>query len=139
MEQRVTTDGNGRQRMTTSGTTSDNKWQRVIQGVITNYNKLQRMTTSGTTNENKWKRMRARKRELFWFQNKIKYALYNYIILSNIDYLWIGKLKTYIFNIIFYVSIMEVFLHVFRYLFCWSLFKHIKLNVKYECLFENIM
>ena len=53
MEQRVTTDGNGRQRMTTSGTTSDNKWQRVIQGVITNYNKLQRMTTSGTTNENK--------------------------------------------------------------------------------------
>ena len=33
--------------MTTSGTTSDNEWQRVVQ----------RVTTSGTTNDNEWQRV----------------------------------------------------------------------------------
>ena len=47
--------------MTTSGTTSDNEWQRVVQRVTTSDNKWQRVTTndneqqqvtaSGTTNE----------------------------------------------------------------------------------------
>ena len=35
-------------RVTASGTTSDNQWQRVVQRVI------QQMTTSGTTNDNEW-------------------------------------------------------------------------------------
>ena len=44
------------QRMTASGTTSDNEWQRVVQRVTTNdsewYNEWQRMTASGTTSDN---------------------------------------------------------------------------------------
>ena len=85
--------------------TSDNEWQQVEQPVATNDNELhnewqrvtmsdttsdnewQRMTRSGTTNGNKWKRMRASKGEWFWFQNEPKYAMYNYNIFSNIDYL----------------------------------------------------
>ena len=35
------------QRVTTSGTASDNEWQRVVQ----------RMTTSGTTSDNEWQRV----------------------------------------------------------------------------------
>ena len=46
---------------------------------------------------------------------------------------------TYIFNILFCVCIMQVFLHVFRYQFCWNLLKHVKLIVKSERLFETIM
>ena len=46
---------------------------------------------------------------------------------------------TYIFNIIFCVFIMQLFLHVFHYQFCRNLLKHVKLIVKCECLFENIM
>ena len=42
--QRVTTNGNEWQRMTTSGTVNDNEGQRVVQWV----------TTSGTTNDNEW-------------------------------------------------------------------------------------
>ena len=43
----------------------------------------------------------------------IFYAIYNYYIFSNIDNLLIGKLMTYIFNIIFRVFIMQVFLQFF--------------------------
>ena len=47
------------QRVTTSGTTGGNEWQRVVQRVATNdnewYNEWQRMTTSGTTNDKEWK------------------------------------------------------------------------------------
>ena len=34
---------------------------------------------------------------------------------------------------------MQVFLHVFRYQFCWNLLKHVKLTVKSERLFEIVM
>ena len=72
-------------------TTNDNERQRVIQGVTTSNtasdNEWQQMTMSGTTNENKWKRIRTRNRRWFWFQNKTIYAMYNYNIFSNIDYL----------------------------------------------------
>ena len=44
--------------MTTSGTTSNNEWQRVVKRVTTNdsewYNKWQRVTASNTTSDNKW-------------------------------------------------------------------------------------
>ena len=43
--------------MTTSGTTSDNQWQRVKTFGRTIDNEWQRVTTSGTTNENEWQRM----------------------------------------------------------------------------------
>ena len=46
---------------------------------------------------------------------------------------------TYIFNIIFCVSIMRVFLHVFRYQFSWNLLNNVTLIVKCERLFGNIM
>ena len=63
----------------TSGTTSDNEWQGVVQRMTTRgqrvtpndnewhrvktndnewYNEWQRMTTSGTTNENKWEQVK---------------------------------------------------------------------------------
>ena len=45
------------------------------------------MATSGATNENGWKRIRASKRDWFWFQNETRYAMYNYNIFNNIDYL----------------------------------------------------
>ena len=55
----VTTNDNEQQRVTTSGTTSDNKWynewQRVIQRVTTSDNKWYWVTesdSSGTMNEN---------------------------------------------------------------------------------------
>ena len=41
----------------TSGTSSDNEWQRVVQRVTTNDNEWQRMTTSGTTSDNEWQRV----------------------------------------------------------------------------------
>ena len=34
---------------------------------------------------------------------------------------------------------MLVFLHVFHYQFCWNLLKYVKIIVKCECLFKNIM
>ena len=40
-----------------SGTSSDNKWQRVLTSTITSdneWNKWQRMTASDTTNDNEW-------------------------------------------------------------------------------------
>ena len=50
---------------------------------------------------------------------------------------------TYICDVIFCVSIMEVFSHVFRYQFFFFFFfgnlsKHLKLIVECECFFENI-
>ena len=118
------------QWVTTSSTTYHNEWQRVTK----NENEWQRMTKSHKTNEN----------EEEWFQNETKdqsgswrisfnfYAICNYYIFSNIDNLKIGKLMKYIFNIIFCVSIMSVFLDIFRHQFCW------KLIVKCELLFEKI-
>ena len=94
----------------TTGATSGNRWQRMTksdsewQQMTTNDNEWQRMKTSGTMNENEWKRISASKKEWFWFQNETKYAMYNYNMFRNIDYLKIGKLMTYIFNIIFCVS-----------------------------------
>ena len=44
------------------------------------------MTTNGITNENEWKQ-RPNKRKLFWFHNETIYAMFNYNIISNIDYL----------------------------------------------------
>ena len=49
--QRVTTSG------TTSGTSSDNEWQRVVQRVITSDNEWQRVVQRKTTNDNKWQRV----------------------------------------------------------------------------------
>ena len=51
MVHRVATSG------TTSGTTSDNEWQRVTASGITSENEWQRVTTSGTTNDNEWQRV----------------------------------------------------------------------------------
>ena len=48
-------------------------------------------------------------------------------------------MMTYIFNTILCVSIMLVFLHVFRYQFCRNLLKDVKLTVKCERHFENVM
>ena len=45
----------------------------------------------------------------------------------------------YIFNKIFCVSINQVFFHVFCYQFGWNLLKYVKLIVKCERIFENIM
>ena len=41
-------------RVTTSGITSDDEWQRVVERVTTNNSELQRVTTSGTTNKRGW-------------------------------------------------------------------------------------
>ena len=44
----------------TSGTSSDNEWQRwqqVAQWVTTSDNEWQQVTTSGTKNENEWQRV----------------------------------------------------------------------------------
>ena len=64
-----TSSDNEWQRMKTSGTTNDNEWQRVVQRVTTSDNEWQRMktsenewqrvTTNDTTSDNKWKRVRA--------------------------------------------------------------------------------
>ena len=55
--QRMTTSDNKWQRVVqrviTSGTANDNEWQRVT----TNGNEWQRMTTSGTTSDNDWQRV----------------------------------------------------------------------------------
>ena len=45
------------QRVTTSGTTSDNEWQRVTTSGTTSDNEWQRVTTSGTTSDNEWQRV----------------------------------------------------------------------------------
>ena len=45
------------QRMTRSGTASDNGWQRVTMSGKTNDNKWQRVTASGTTSGNEWQRV----------------------------------------------------------------------------------
>ena len=47
MVQRVTTNDNDWQGMTTSGTTGDNEW----------YNKWQRVTTRSTTSDNEWQQV----------------------------------------------------------------------------------
>ena len=118
----------------TSGTSSDNEWQRLVQRVVTNDsqwqriitssttygnewdNEWQRVTTSDTTSDNEWQRMTTScttNENEFWVQNETKYSMYNYNIFRNVNYLQIGKLMTYIFNITFIVSTMQVFLHVF--------------------------
>ena len=38
----------------TTGTSSNNEWQRVVQRVTTNDSEWQRMTTSETTSDNEW-------------------------------------------------------------------------------------
>ena len=82
---------------------NDNKWQGVVQWL--------------KTNESEWEQVKER--EWFWFHDGTRFAMYNYNIFSNIDNLQTGKLMTYILNmLIFCVSIMQVFLHVFHYLFC---------------------
>ena len=75
------------------------------------------MIASGTANQKEWNRMRASKREWFLFHNEIKYEVYNYNIFSNIDYLKIGKLMTCSVNIIFCISITQLFRHVFAITF----------------------
>ena len=98
------------------------------------------MTASGTKKENKWTHI---KQSGFKFQDEAKgqsdswiillnfYAIFNYFILSNIDNLLIGKLMTYIFNIIIclcHASISSFFsLSVLL-----KLLKHVKLIVKYN-------
>ena len=53
--------------MTTSGTTSDKKWQRVKTNDIDGYNEwqrvVQRVTASGTTSDNEWQRMTTSDKE----------------------------------------------------------------------------
>ena len=61
--------------MTMSGTTNDNKWQRVTASDTTGDNKWEQMARSGTMNEKEWKRMIASKGEWFWFQNETKYEI----------------------------------------------------------------
>ena len=51
--QRMTTSDNEWQRVTTSGATSDKEWQRVIQRVTTNDSEWQRMITS----DKEWQRV----------------------------------------------------------------------------------
>ena len=51
----------------------------------------------------------------------------------------IGKLMTNIFNRIFRVSLMLVFLYFFRYDFFFKLLEHDKLIANYGLFFENIM
>ena len=50
-------------RVTTSGTTTDNEWQRVIQWVTTSGttsdSEWQQMTKSGITSDNEWQRVTA--------------------------------------------------------------------------------
>ena len=75
------------QRVVQRVTTNDNEWQRMTTSDITSDNERKRMVTCGARNENEWKRMRTSKREWFWFQNETKYAMYNYNIFSNIDYI----------------------------------------------------
>ena len=41
----------------TSGTSSDNEWQRVVQQVTMNDNEWQQMATSGTTSDNERQRV----------------------------------------------------------------------------------
>ena len=58
MVHQVTTSDNESQQVITSGTTSDNKWQRVVQ----------RVTAGGTTSHNEWQRMRKNENE--WERKK---------------------------------------------------------------------
>ena len=59
--QRMATSGNERQRvvlrMTTSGTTSENEWQKRVTSDNSD-NEWQRMTLSGTTNKNQWEQVK---------------------------------------------------------------------------------
>ena len=64
-------------------TTNDNEWLRMTTSDTTSDNEWQRMTTSGTTNENEWEQVK----EWLWVQNETKYAMYNYNILRNVNYL----------------------------------------------------
>ena len=43
--------------MTTSGTTSDNEWQRVTTSGTTSDNEWQRVTASGATSDKEWQRV----------------------------------------------------------------------------------
>ena len=56
------------QRMTTSGTTSNNEWQRIT----TSDNEWQWVTTNNSEWYNEWKLMRASKTKWFKFQNETK-------------------------------------------------------------------
>ena len=130
------------------GTWSDNEWynewQRVVQRVTLNdserFNEWQRMMTSG-----------ASERVILGFEMKQKVSLvpegfcsifnqcvtkyiqqYRLFVNREIDDIIYGQ-----YNILrFYHA---GFFHVFRYQFCWNLLKQVKLIVKYERLFENIM
>ena len=52
--------------MTTSGTTSDNEWQRVVQRMTANNKKWQWVTANDKEWWNEWIRMRASKIEWFY-------------------------------------------------------------------------
>ena len=53
-------------RVTTSGTTSDNEWQRVTTSGTTSDNEWQRVTTSGTTSDKEWKWVTKSDNEWQW-------------------------------------------------------------------------
>ena len=55
--QRGTTNDNEWQGMTKSGATKDKEWCNEWQRMTTSDNKWQRVTTSGTTIDNKWRRV----------------------------------------------------------------------------------
>ena len=119
--------------MTTSGTMSDKEWKR------------------STTSDSKWQLMTINKWEQvkndFMFQNETKdqsgswvilfnfYVICNYYIFSCTDNLKIGKLMTNIFNRIFRVSLILVFLYFFRYDFFLKLLEHDKLIANWGLFF----
>ena len=92
-------------------TTSVREWQLVVQRMKTNKRKY---------NRNIFKSFKMKQKVNVVSQEfySIFYSIYNYYIFRNIANLKIRKLITYIFNIIFCVSIMQAFLHFFYYQFC---------------------
>ena len=59
----------------TSGTSSDNEWQRVVQWVTTSGtvsdNEWKRVTTSGTTRDNEWQRVTIPLKKSYWIKSII--------------------------------------------------------------------
>ena len=88
-----TTSDNEWQRVTTSGTTSDNEWQRVVQRVATSgttsdnewYNKWQQMTTSG-------KRLSAKVSRRF--QTYINHRVLLHHFLRRFPQIWLSKVTS---------------------------------------------
>ena len=125
----------------TSGTSRDNEWERVAQRVKTNENwqmwrnEWQRVKTSDSewqrrvrnewqqskTNEKKYKKMilglKWNKR-LNWFLKGD--VMYNCYILQQYKLFINWKIDEIIFVVKFTVCIIKIFLHIFRYQFCWK-------------------